>query len=498
MNMKNPFLLCSFSKKNKMETFLIFPSFEEFVSKKATTIDFNVQGIIPFQSLKANIASAYLQNESIKDSIYVDISTRDDDYLSICEYLSIYSIVIQIDSSNLLQISSEILKIISISDSFKFFIVCNDLTVWLRFYQLIDASPNVRVCPILSGDPIQDQNWFITPMNLVILPPFLFDENNLNLIDDYRKMIQYMWQRDVKLVFMSHINKIDEIITKTFQSLSQIPQNPELFDINKRNFLEPEKESLVNSLGSSLQDKTVLITGSHVALFLEVSLELHAKFVMIYNQNPIELKKSQFIVQSMLEEIPDFISFTQSLLVDDQQKYDIVLSDFFCDFSLYPEISYFFKSFSSNFVPFAMDSVIMPVMTQAWYAISDKNVFYSLHPSVTMCIAPPQKFFHFSQETDLSQSKTIEFVSKISAVLNGFLVNSEIFLSKEGKLQQHQFTFIPLSRTVSVKENEKIILRIDRVSDGKNAFFQWCLLSPSLSTLQNPNGINSKEILKLK
>ena len=476
-----------------MEQILIFPSFEEFIDKKKNSLSYDIQGIVPFQSLKENIASSYLSDYSIRQSIFADYTLHDDDCIDICQYLSITSLVVQIDISNIIQIASDINHILSISKKFKFFVVCNDVTVWFRFYQLVGANPSVVSIPILSDDPEECKTWFSTPINSVILSSYHFDPKTLDVVEKFKPVIGLLYQRGVSFVFMSKIENLDKILDQLYQNLSQsIQRDPSSFNVAPLSFIEPSQEIFYKALEKKIKDKKVLIIGDHIENYLISCKDLGATSAIVYQKNPILRERTRVIAQQIFgteseDKLKEKITIVKDL--DPQQiQCDIVLTDFFLDFSFYPEISHFFTKFSQDIVPCCMESIIMPVMTQIWHAIEDKNAFYSIHPSMIIGLSSPQQLFKFSPDTETSISKIVEFETMVSGVLNGFLVESKIFITKENEAFQKQYIFIPLSRNVPIKQNDKIVFRIDRVSHESKAYFQWCLTSPVFTPIQNPNG----------
>lgn len=473
-----------------MNCALICPNLESFFEKKRELGYFNFLGIVPFKSIKDNITSTKLTKSEYKSVIFIDYQIGDNECISVCHYLSIFSLFIQVDSSNLLQAASEMLRVIKLDKRFRFFVVCDKIATWMRLYELVDYSTNICACPILSEAPEIAQIWGITQITFAILTEAQFNEDG-TIKKQWLPLLHYFHKRGVVFTFLLTTFNSKPFSSSILHEFKDIEQTPAEFGVKPLDIVIPEREVICECLKSMLKGKegNVLVVSNHSIDFVDACLECGAKHVTILNSNKLECGKIKAITDEAFPEKCSVFS-SKNEIAKDLSKFDFVFTDYFLDFASFPELA---KSFAPNteIIPHSMKSTIVPVISHldAYMKQNDfTDAISCINPSLVMALSSPEELFNFSATSESNQSRTINFKSLVSGMVNGFLCQSMIYITKEETNHTSRFYYIPLSHHVSVRAGDTITIRIDRMSNGSRSYIQWCLLAPQVTPIQNVNG----------
>eukprot|EP01035_Chromulina_nebulosa_P019600 gene19599-25505_t len=104
-----------------------------------------------------------------------------------------------------------------------------------------------------------------------------------------------------------------------------------------------------------------------------------------------------------------------------------------------------------------------------------------------------------SDVIDNTRYKSLEFISPYTTTIHGFSGTFESYLYKDVLLSIQPSThtedmyswfpiYLPLSRPVRVSANDVITIHMWRCKDDRKVWYEWCLTSPCITSIQNSGG----------
>ena len=115
-----------------------------------------------------------------------------------------------IDENKLVDYASSVCLLMNSFPNINFSLVCDDISTWLRFFELCNCPNRLFVCPILTLDIQELHSWITMHLSSVIVIKSLFDEK-FSIYNEYLPFISHFFQRNIPLLVMSDMDDFQEV-----------------------------------------------------------------------------------------------------------------------------------------------------------------------------------------------------------------------------------------------------------------------------------------------
>jgi protein arginine N-methyltransferase 5 len=156
-------------------------------------------------------------------------------------------------------------------------------------------------------------------------------------------------------------------------------------------------------------------------------------------------------------------------------------------------------------VPTSYESLLLPVMSDKLWGLANAEgklqQMTVVNLKSTMALAAPLQVFEFKHpgQNTLYQRKRIVFPATRTGRLDGFggWFSSELFSGVTMASRDNQgrklsdsweTVFFPISRPMNVTEGQDIVAIFERKTNGAVVWYEWAVLEPALSPVENAGG----------
>lgn len=517
---------------------IFFSNFTEYTSSiNDLEKNGNLCCIFPFIVIKENlIHPLFMKASNIVNIISVIININNSDEAELCSYLSLTNLYFDANENDLYDTATKVLTLLNKYKNTKFIARINNYESWSILYSLCRYHPNLYVSPVLNKSKI----WKTASIYSFILTSSHFEEdfsikkNNLNDISFLLirgALLLISFESPLNMNLITTINKLIEKVPISYcLSHFQPPMETisvnlpsysyEIFETDKQKYFLYQKsiQKAVEKLkGKKEIDKIILaVVGAGRGPLVDCAVRCGIKNIFIVEKNPsaIELLKQRKNKCDWPKvEVKIFSGDIRNISFP--EKVDIIVSELLGsigDNELAPECLKYcenkINSESGIMIPQSFSSVFVPVMSEFLWAkaLNEEKIqnILVIPLDTASFIADSQIGFAFcypdlKNENVLYKRKHFSFTVKCDSVCHGVggWFNSTLFddikfstspVDDNSEIFSWFPVFIPFEKPFKVSSGQKIEFIMERKGDNQKVWYEWSVVAPEISPIQNFGG----------